>query len=97
MTTWRPRRGDSADRAGHFPITVWLGIRAQPHPRSALTWLRNPTSARYFSPSPTGPRPPAHGAFDDHRSPRSGMHLRELFLEHRLLPPIGRTLAELTD
>jgi hypothetical protein len=40
----------------------------------------------------TGVRPLAHATFDAHRSPRTAMHLRELFIEHGILEPIDRNL-----
>ncbi|MFJ5692797.1 hypothetical protein ACIP9X_02950 [Arthrobacter sp. NPDC093125] len=40
----------------------------------------------------TGARPLAHATFDDHASPRTAMHLRELFIEHGLLEPKDRNL-----
>ncbi|MDQ0819186.1 hypothetical protein QFZ79_001480 [Arthrobacter sp. V4I6] len=75
---------------------------------AALTWLRNPDVRDLLSSIATGARPLAHATFDDHRSPRTAMHLRELFIEHGLLEPIDRNLlhfetwldrflAELTD
>lgn len=84
------------------------GISAQPNPRSALTWLRNPDVRDLLSSIATGARPLAHTTFDDHASPRTAMHLRELFVGHGLLEPVDRNLlnfeasldgilAELTD
>ncbi|WP_411374979.1 hypothetical protein ACLH0K_00770 [Arthrobacter sp. MPF02] len=68
------------------------GISGQPHPRSALTGLRNPDVRDLLSSIATGARPLAHTTFDGHESPRTAMHLRELFIEHGLLEPIDRNL-----
>jgi hypothetical protein len=68
------------------------GISAQARPRSALTWLRNPDVRDLLSSIATGARPLAHTTFDDHASPRTAMHLRELFIEHGLLEPVDRNL-----
>jgi hypothetical protein len=68
------------------------GISAQPHPRSALTWLRNPDVRDLLATIATGVRPLAHATIDAHRSPRTAMHLRELFIEHGILEPIDRNL-----
>lgn len=68
------------------------GITAQPHPRSALTWLRNPDVRNLLAAIATGTRPMSHAAFEDHPSPRTAMHLRELFITHGLLEPVDRNL-----
>lgn len=84
------------------------GICAQLHPRSDLTWLRNPDVRDLLASIATGARPLAHTTFDAHPSPRTAMHLRELFIEHGLLEPMDRNLlhfetwldrilAEITD
>jgi hypothetical protein len=69
------------------------GLIAQPHPRSALTWLRNRDVRDLLSSIATGARPLAHTTFDDHASPGDAMHLRELFIQHGLLAPMDRNLA----
>lgn len=99
------------DGTGTMPETLrplHEGICAQARPRSALTWLRNPEIRELLAAIATGARPLAHATFDDHPSPRTAMHLRELFIEHGLLEPIdrnlllfetwlGRTLAKVAD
>lgn len=69
------------------------GICAQPNPRSALTWLRNPEVRALLTAIATGAKPLAHTTFEDHPSPRTAMHLRELFIEHGQLTPIDRNLV----
>jgi len=65
----------------------------QPHPRSAVIWLRNPDVRRLLTGLARGELPVSHASFDAEPAARTAMHLRELLIGCGVLPPQDRNLA----
>jgi len=72
---------------------LFEALVAQPRPRSALIWLRNPDVQRLLTGLARRQLDLTHATFDHDRAARTAMHLRELLVRHGALPPIDRTLV----
>lgn len=84
--------------AGHGIVNEQLlalreAISAQARPRSAIIWLRNPDVRQLLTDLASGRLPLVHDSFTGHRSPKTAMHLRDLFVEHGILDPIDRDIV----
>jgi hypothetical protein len=71
---------------------LYEAICGQPRPRSAMIWLRNPQVHEPLRAMARGELAIGHTSFDQHPSPKTAMHLRELFMRHGLLEPRDRFL-----
>jgi hypothetical protein len=73
---------DGTGRVRPELLPLYEAICAQPRPRSAMIWLRNPHVHEPLRGMARGELAIDHATFDRHPSPRTAMHLRELFIRH---------------
>jgi hypothetical protein len=83
---------DGTGRVRPDLLPLFEAICAQPRPRSAMIWLRNPRVHEPLRGMARGELAINHATFDRQPSPRTAMHLRELFIRHGLLEPRDRFL-----
>jgi hypothetical protein len=75
-------------------LALHEAICAQPNPTTGLVWLHdNAHVVALLADLATRRRPLNHATFDDHPSPQTVMHLRDLLVQHEILPYRDRYLV----
>jgi hypothetical protein len=64
-------------------------LAAVPRPESIMTWMRHPVTADLLTRIGTRELQLSHDAFDALPPSRSVEHLREMLVEHRMMPSRG--------
>lgn len=78
----------------HPPLAeLHHALIAQPHPRSAIIWLRNPVVSTLLADLAKCRVDLTHEAIDAYAPARATQHLRELLIQHQALPRRDRHLA----
>lgn len=88
--------GDGTGNAAPHMAALLEALTGQPHPRSAIIWLRNPDVTRMLAGLARGELAMSHDTFDAEPEQRTAMHMRELLIRCGTLPPRDRVLTLFT-